>query len=104
KSYWSKDIIFLVTEQGTLGMHAWLEAYHDVPNPYIKSLPLESHSGSIQAAINMEISNSSIGGFDILEEGINGQLPNLDLINMVERLCAKERIHAALHTQVSLKE
>jgi len=64
------------------------------------SLPLEGHSGSIQAAINLEMSTSRVDMFEILEEGINGQLPNLDLINMVSRLCMKDGIDSKLHTQV----
>ena len=143
KWYWAKDIIFLVTDKGALGMNAWLEAYHDIPNPCecnnyfihlsicsslppslsfslplflpsfihftnqnldcftdIKSLPLESHSGAIQGAINLEISSSSISSMNILCEGLNGQLPNLDLINMVDRLFQKEMIPSILHTQV----
>ena len=32
KSYWSKDIIFLVTDKDQLGMQAWLDAYHGLPN------------------------------------------------------------------------
>ena len=32
KSYWSKDIIFLVTDKDHLGMQAWLDAYHGISN------------------------------------------------------------------------
>jgi glycosylphosphatidylinositol transamidase len=33
-SFWSKDIIFLITDQGHFGAHAWLEAYHGLdPSP-----------------------------------------------------------------------
>ena len=28
KSYWAKDVIFLVTEHEQIGMQAWLSAYH----------------------------------------------------------------------------
>ena len=66
----------------------------------IKSSPLQGHSGSIQASINLEISSSSIQYFDLLIEGINGQLPNLDLVNMVGRLCGQQGIAYSLHTQV----
>ena len=66
----------------------------------IKSEPLQGHSGSIQAAINLEMSSDKVNHFDIFIEGINGQLPNLDLINMVVKLSRKENIPAALHTQV----
>lgn len=69
-------------------------------NTDITSAPLQGHSGSIQAAINLEMSSDKVNHFDLLIEGINGQLPNLDLVNMVIRLSQKKNIPAALHTQV----
>jgi len=99
KSYWSKDIIFLVTDKDQLGMQAWLDAYHGLPNAYISSALLEGHSGSIQAALNLEFPHEKVNSFEIAIEGINGQLPNLDLVNTVFRLCRKERIPASLHTE-----
>lgn len=67
----------------------------------ISSAPLEGHSGSIQAALNLEFANEKVKFFQIAIEGINGQLPNLDLVTTVFRLCRKERISVALHTEVS---
>lgn len=99
KSYWSKDIIFLVTDKGQLGTQAWLDAYHGISNSYISSAPLGGYSGSIQAALNLEFSDENVHSFEIAIEGINGQLPNLDLVNTVFRLCRKERIPVALHTE-----
>ena len=66
----------------------------------ISSAPLGGYSGSIQAALNLEFSDENVNSFEIAIEGINGQLPNLDLVNTVFRLCRKERIPVALHTEV----
>ncbi|XP_027037260.1 glycosylphosphatidylinositol anchor attachment 1 protein-like isoform X1 [Pocillopora damicornis] len=99
KSYWSKDIIFLVTDRDQLGMQAWLDAYHGVTNSYISSAPLEGHSGSIQAALNLEFLHEKVNFFKIAIEGINGQLPNLDLVNTVFRMCRKEHVPVSLHTE-----
>ncbi|CAI2165835.1 1968_t:CDS:10 [Funneliformis geosporum] len=63
-TYWSKDIIILITDGGEAGVQAWLESYHDLPRSGILSTPLLLRS-----------------------EGVNGQLPNLDLINTVVRVC-----------------
>jgi hypothetical protein len=46
-TYWSKDIILLVTDESVRGMQAWLDAYHGVnfgskyfsANSVIPSLP-----------------------------------------------------------------
>ena len=31
--YWSKDVIFLLTEFEEIGVHAWLDAYHESKSP-----------------------------------------------------------------------
>ncbi|ELT93188.1 hypothetical protein CAPTEDRAFT_223994 [Capitella teleta] len=97
KTYWAKDIIFLVTEFDQLGMKAWLNAYHHCPTPYIHAGELTGRSGAIQAAINIEIAGDSISSFNIKSEGLNGQLPNLDLINTVVLLCHHGSITPTVH-------
>lgn len=37
-------------------------------------------------------------------EGVNGILPNLDLVNVVSYLCQSEGIHVVFHTTVSLSQ
>ena len=66
----------------------------------IKAGELESRSGSIQAAINLELPGDSVHRFNIKLEGLNGQLPNLDLVNTVSRLCRREGIPPTLHKRV----
>ena len=51
---------------------------------------LEARAGSIQAAINLEISHEKFTHLNVKVEGLNGQLPNLDLFNLVTRLATKE--------------
>ncbi|CAH3940230.1 unnamed protein product [Pieris brassicae] len=119
KKYWAKDIIFLVTEHEQLGMQAWLEAYHGLQSDsgtfytnlgsFWKSKKkgwewtdhsrcldpgtLKGRSGSIQAAINLEFHTPKIKYIEVKVEGLNGQLPNLDLVNLVHKLCVKSGIH-----------
>lgn len=94
QKYWAKDIIFLVTDQEQLGMQAWLEAYHtsDIldENEVLKSGNLDARAGSIQAAINLELQSFDLNYIDVKIEGLNGQLPNLDLVNLVQRISVKE--------------
>lgn len=94
QKYWAKDIIFLVTDQEQLGMQAWLEAYHNSDvvesNPILNSGSLEARAGSIQAAINLELQSFDLNHIDVKIEGLNGQLPNLDLVNLVQRIAVKE--------------
>ncbi|KAI8432939.1 hypothetical protein MSG28_013837 [Choristoneura fumiferana] len=48
---------------------------------------LTGRSGSIQAAINLEFHTPKIKYIEVKVEGLNGQLPNLDLGNLVHKLC-----------------
>ncbi|CAJ0765794.1 6071_t:CDS:10 [Entrophospora sp. SA101] len=83
-TYWSKDIIFLITDEGEAGVQAWLESYHDYQRSNIIASPLLLRSGVIQAAINLDFPGTSdYRAIELFFEGVNGQLPNLDLINII---------------------
>ncbi|XP_022686114.1 uncharacterized protein LOC111258803 isoform X3 [Varroa jacobsoni] len=60
--YWSKDIIFVITEHELVGLQAWLDAYHLVETSPGVILPgyLEARSGSIMAAVNLELQDKHI--------------------------------------------
>eukprot|EP00058_Branchiostoma_floridae_P027032 XP_002612523.1 hypothetical protein BRAFLDRAFT_120979 [Branchiostoma floridae] len=100
-SYWSKDIIFLLVDYDEIGMEAWLQEYHYTKSPLLKSSPLHGRSGSIQAAINLELHTEQVSHFNVKLEGLNGLLPNLDLVNLVVQLCGRERVTVKLHQQYS---
>uniref|UniRef100_A0A671XYI5 GPI-anchor transamidase component GPAA1 n=1 Tax=Sparus aurata TaxID=8175 RepID=A0A671XYI5_SPAAU len=74
--YWAKDIIFLINEHDLIGMQAWLEVNM-------------GRGGSIQAALSLELSSDVITSMDLVLEGLNGQLPNLDLANLFYAFCQK---------------
>ncbi|XP_064640517.1 glycosylphosphatidylinositol anchor attachment 1 protein-like [Lineus longissimus] len=98
-TYWAKDIIFLVTDHEQIGMQAWLDGYHNTENEYIFPGEFKGHSGSIQAAINLEIQTPNIRNFDFRIHGLNGQLPNLDLVNLAIYLCEKHGVPHTLHNR-----
>ncbi|KAA8566262.1 hypothetical protein EYC84_008862 [Monilinia fructicola] len=82
-SLWSKDIIFLITADSKAGPQAWVDAYHDThQSPAIDSLPVKS--GALQGAVVIDYPfNHRFESIHIVYDGINGQLPNLDLFNTV---------------------
>nr|CAD7460574.1 unnamed protein product [Timema tahoe] len=95
QKYWAKDVIFLVTEHEQLGIQAWLEAYHQTTcgrSGVLDHGDMTGRGGAIQAAINLELHAEKIGHVDVKVEGLNGQLPNLDLVNLVHRMCSKEGV------------
>ncbi|KAG8529231.1 uncharacterized protein KY384_005866 [Bacidia gigantensis] len=80
-SLWSKDIIILITSDSRAGPQAWVDAYHD-EQPSSSVEPLSIKSGALQGAIVIDLANSHrFESIHIVYDGINGQLPNLDLIN-----------------------
>lgn len=99
-AYWSKDVIFLITEYENIGFQAWLDAYHHVStSDYIISEKLRGSSGLIQGVINLELSSYQFSHVDIKIEGLHGQLPNLDLVNLVVELCNREEIPTTFQSQ-----
>ncbi|KAJ2409240.1 Glycosyl phosphatidyl inositol protein transamidase complex subunit [Coemansia sp. RSA 2530] len=92
--YWAKDIIFLVTDGGEHGVETWLKSYHGGGGLYVRS-------GIIQAAVCLELPPAkSYAGMGLFFEGKSGQLPNLDLVNIVQYISRVERIPAYLHGMV----
>lgn len=99
-AYWSKDIIFLVTEHENVGFQAWLNAYHGVStSDYIKSEKLKGYSGLIQGVVNLEIGHDRFSHIDVKIEGLHGQLPNLDLFNLAVELCNREQVPTSFHSR-----
>ncbi|KAF2679160.1 Glycosylphosphatidylinositol:protein transamidase, GAA1 component [Lentithecium fluviatile CBS 122367] len=83
-SLWSKDIIFLIPGDSTSGPQAWVDAYHDGHDPRtIESLAIKS--GALQGAVAVDYPAGPWGHrydkLHIVYDGVNGQLPNLDLFN-----------------------
>ncbi|XP_065217593.1 glycosylphosphatidylinositol anchor attachment 1 protein [Planococcus citri] len=104
QKYWAKDIIFLITEHEQLGVQAWLDAYHGTSSGakgVVDQGVLEEHSGAIQAALNLEIHAARISHIDVKVAGLNGQLPNLDLVNLVHRICSKEGVRNTFYNKDS---
>lgn len=71
----------MITPDSIAGPQAWVDAYHDAHSPpSVASLPLKS--GALQGAIVVDDAlNQRFESLHITYDGINGQLPNLDLFN-----------------------
>ncbi|XP_076661414.1 glycosylphosphatidylinositol anchor attachment 1 [Halictus rubicundus] len=106
QKYWAKDIIFLITEHEQLGIQAWLDAYHGVTSGdegVLISGDLAGRAGSIQAAINLELHSMKISSIDVKVEGLNGQLPNLDLFNLAQNMIAKGGIRHSVQKRFDVR-
>lgn len=87
-SLWSKDIILVVPPDSRAGTQAWVDAYHDSHDSRrVADLPIKS--GALQGAIAIDFPQEErFEGVHIVYDGINGQLPNLDLINSVTNIAS----------------
>ncbi|KAF7304974.1 hypothetical protein MKEN_01212100 [Mycena kentingensis (nom. inval.)] len=80
-SLWAKDIIFIINDGYMDGMQAWLNAYHGATQSNLEAEELELTSGVIWTALNIDYPGHSFSHLGIFHEGINGRLPNQDLLN-----------------------
>lgn len=92
-SLWSKDIIFLVSGDSTTGPQAWVDAYHDAHDERsVERLPIKS--GALQAAVAVDYPAGPWGHrydkLHVLYDGVNGQLPNLDLFNTAVQIASSQ--------------
>ncbi|KAF9013977.1 Gaa1-like protein [Cyathus striatus] len=85
-SLWAKDIIFVVSDGYLDGMHAWLNSYHDVSQSNLIRDNLMISSGVIWTALNIDYPGHSFSHLGVYFEGLNGRLPNQDLINCFSRI------------------
>ncbi|KAI1424249.1 Gaa1-like protein [Xylaria sp. FL1777] len=85
-SLWSKDIILVVPPDSRAAIQAWVDAYHDAHDSLsVASLPIKS--GLLQGAVAIDYPHEGrFEGVHIVYDGVNGQLPNLDLINSVNNI------------------
>ncbi|KZT68147.1 Gaa1-like protein [Daedalea quercina L-15889] len=85
-SLWAKDLIFVVTDGYLDGMQAWVTAYHGVSQPNLRAEALRLTSGVIWTALNIDYPGHSFSHLGVFFEGLNGRLPNQDLINSFQRI------------------
>ncbi|KAJ3570843.1 hypothetical protein NPX13_g5591 [Xylaria arbuscula] len=85
-SLWSKDIILVIPPDSRAAIQAWVDAYHDShDSSTIAALPIKS--GLLQGAVAIDYPHEGrFEGVHIVYDGVNGQLPNLDLINSVNNI------------------
>lgn len=80
-SLWAKDLIFVISDGYLEGMQAWISAYHGAEQSNLFAEPLRLSSGVIWTALNIDYPGHSFSHLGVFFEGLNGRLPNQDLIN-----------------------
>uniref|UniRef100_A0A5S6PYK7 Glycosylphosphatidylinositol anchor attachment 1 protein n=1 Tax=Trichuris muris TaxID=70415 RepID=A0A5S6PYK7_TRIMR len=103
RRYWAKNILFIVSEH-PLGMMAWLSAYHFGGHPFIRTEKVSLQAGRIEIALHIR---ADVGGspthVNIDYNSLNGQLPNLDLVNLAVKSIRKHGLVPTFFMQRSKK-
>ncbi|KAF8892461.1 Gaa1-like protein [Infundibulicybe gibba] len=80
-SLWAKDFVFIISDGYMEGMHAWLSEYHGSSQQNLRADHLGLTSGVIWTALNIDYPGHSFSHLGVFYEGLNGRLPNQDLLN-----------------------
>nr|XP_002129998.1 glycosylphosphatidylinositol anchor attachment 1 protein [Ciona intestinalis] len=99
--HWAKDIVFLFSDSGLNGIQAWLNEYHGISSSNIKAAQLPSRAGAIQSAVVLNINDPNLSYLNLRIEGFNGQLPNLDLVNLVRKISQDNQMPIAINHKFS---
>lgn len=80
------------------GIQAWLQSYQELNhNVHIQSDYLIAKAGTIQSGLILELETFNPPFIQLKLEGLNGQLPNLDLFNVAVELCNRESVPVSFH-------
>ncbi|KFD51536.1 hypothetical protein M514_07586 [Trichuris suis] len=100
RPYWAKNILFMVHEHPSLGMMAWLSTYHFGGHPFIHAENIPFQAGRIEVALNIRTDISGAPTHVNIEyNSLNGQLPNLDLVNLAVRTMRKHGLVPTIFMQ-----
>ncbi|CUM64816.1 uncharacterized protein PRCAT00002430001 [Priceomyces carsonii] len=90
-SIWSKNIIIVYPENAQFPLRSWVNAYHT---------SLDVTAGSIEAAIIIEYAKNGdyFDYYEVMYEGLNGQLPNLDLLNTAILIGTQEGLKCCIQS------
>lgn len=89
-SIWAKNVIIIFPENADDVLRNWVDAYHT---------SLDNTAGSIEAAIILDCPSSKdyFGHIEIEYAGVNGQLPNLDLVNTAIMVAENESVKVSVN-------
>ncbi|KAJ3775407.1 Gaa1-domain-containing protein [Lentinula raphanica] len=96
-SLWARDIVFVISDGYMEGMQAWLSAYHGVTQSNLKAPRLELTSGVVWTALNIDYPGHSLSHLGIFHEGLNGRLPNQDLLNSFQYISRRTGVPVVLY-------
>ncbi|PWN24912.1 hypothetical protein BDZ90DRAFT_256130 [Jaminaea rosea] len=87
RSHWSKDLIFLISSGHLEGAHAFTQAYYGLTSPNLRRDEVQAAQGAmLWNAVGVDYPSDSFESLAVLHTGIDGQVPNLDVVNTLGRV------------------
>lgn len=87
RSHWSKDLIFLISSGHLEGAHAFTQAYYGLTSPNLRRDEVRAAQGAmLWNAVGVDYPSDSFESLAVLHTGIDGQVPNLDVVNTLGRV------------------
>ncbi|VDC06625.1 unnamed protein product [Peniophora sp. CBMAI 1063] len=103
-SHWSKNLIFVISDGYLDGMQAWLSAYHGEQQSNLVANPLTLPQGVVWTALNIDYHGHSFSHLGVFREGVNGRLPNQDLINSLRVVAHNFGVPVVLYDHIDPSE
>lgn len=86
QSHWSKDIIFVFSDGYMEGMQAWSTTYFGAKQSNLHADPLTCTGAVVWNSIAVDYPSDSFASLMVLHEGVDGQLPNMDVLNSLVKI------------------
>ncbi|WFD33132.1 pre-mRNA cleavage and polyadenylation factor (CPF) complex subunit [Malassezia sp. CBS 17886] len=84
--YWSKDIVFVISDGYLDGMQAWTTRYFGSAQRDLVAEEVRIGGAQIWNALALDYPADSFSSLSLLHEGRDGRLPNLDTMNSVTHI------------------
>ena len=94
--FWSKDLMFVISDGFLDGMQAWATQYFGLEQPNLDAEPILCTGAQIWNALALDYPADSFSSFAFLFEGRDGLLPNLDTVNTISNIARSDLLSPAV--------
>jgi hypothetical protein len=88
-SHWSKDLLLVFGDGEMDGMQAWTSSYFGRQQSNLVAEKLHCGNSAVWNALAIDYPSDSFSHIVVKHEGLQGQLPNMDVINTFTRIAQK---------------
>lgn len=109
RSHWSKDLLFLFLDGHLEGAHAFTSAYFSLSSQgnLVRQEVPAAQGAMLWNGVAVDYPSDSFEGLAVLHTGIDGQLPNLDVVNTLTRVAdimGRISVRVAPHVDVAYRD